>query len=181
MHMPARNLNPSRAGVSLRPPVATDAERFIALAQRSSKLHAPWTSAPSSLEAFAAYLAQAEAPGSRSFLVCRPDEAGGSDQIAGVFNLSQMVMGNFRSAYLGYYVFAGFERKGLMRSGLIQLVRHAFGPLKLHRMEANIQPANGASIALVRSCGFQQEGFSPRYLKINGRWRDHERWAIVAD
>ena len=179
MHMRPRN--PSRVAIYLRPPVAADAERFIALARRSRHLHAPWTSAPSSPEAFVDYLGQSEAPGSRSFLVCQPGEAGSGDQIAGVFNLSQMVMGNFRSAYLGYYVFAGFERQGLMRSGLTQLVRHAFGPLKLHRIEANIQPGNDASIALVRSCGFQQEGFSPRYLKINGRWRDHERWAIVAD
>lgn len=100
--------------------------------------------------------------------------------MAGAIHLSQMVMGNFRSAYLGYYVFAGYERQGVMRSGLQQVVRHAFRHLKLHRLEANIQPGNTASIALVRACGFTQEGFSPRYLKINGRWCDHERWAIVA-
>jgi len=89
-------------------------------------------------------------------------------------------MGNFCSAYLGYYVFAGYERRGVMRAGLQQLIRHAFGPMKLHRLEANIQVGNTASIALVKACGFNQEGFSPRYLKINGRWRDHERWALVA-
>jgi ribosomal-protein-alanine N-acetyltransferase len=47
-------------------------------------------------------------------------------------------------------------------------------------LEANIQPTNVASIALVKACGFLQEGYSPRYLKINGCWRDHERWAILA-
>ena len=167
--------------VSLRAPVAADEERFIALAQRSRVLHAPWTSAPSTPEAFAAYLAQMDAPANQGFLVCLPDEDGGGDQIAGAFHLSQIVMGNFRSAYLGYYVFAGCERQGVMRAGLQLLLRHAFGPLKLHRLEANIQPGNEASIALVRACGFLQEGFSRRYLKINGRWRDHERWAIVAD
>ncbi|MBU0826305.1 MAG: GNAT family N-acetyltransferase [Gammaproteobacteria bacterium] len=104
----------------------------------------------------------------------------GGEQIAGAIHLSQMVMGNFRSAYLGYYVFAGYERRGVMRLGLQQVVRHAFAHLNLHRLEANIQPGNTASIALVRACGFTQEGFSPRYLRINGRWRDHERWAIEA-
>ena len=96
-------------------------------------------------------------------------------------NISNSVMGAFRSAYLGYYAFAGFARQGLMREGLRAVVKHAFGTLKLHRLEANIQPANIASIALVRSVGFKLEGYSPRYLKIFGRWRDHERWAILAN
>ena len=72
------------------------------------------------------------------------------------------------------------EGQGLMREGLQAAVRDAFRSLKLHRLEANIQPANAASIALVRACGFSKEGYSPRYLKIGGRWRDHERWAILA-
>lgn len=59
------------------------------------------------------------------------------------------------------------------------VVRHAFRELGLHRVEANIQPGNLASIALVRSCGFSKEGYSPSYLKLGGRWRDHERWALV--
>ena len=85
------------------------------------------------------------------------------------------------SVPIGYYAFAGFERRGLMRAGLSLVARHAFRQLKLHRLEANIQPDNLASIALVRRCGFQLEGYSPRYLKIGGRWRDHERWAVLAD
>ena len=115
-------------------------------------------------------------PENREFLVCLR----ASGELVGVINLSNIVLGYFRSAYLGYYAFAGFERQGLMREGLLAVVRHAFQSLKLHRLEANIQPGNAASIALVRSCGFSKEGFSRRYLKIGGRWRDHERWAIIA-
>ena len=57
----------------------------------------------------------------------------------------------------------------------------AFGPLSLHRLEANIQPGNHASIALARGAGFRLEGYSPRYLLIGGQWRDHERYALTAD
>jgi ribosomal-protein-alanine N-acetyltransferase len=116
------------------------------------------------------------APPHHPFLVCRRD----SDEIVGVINLTNVVLGAFRSGYLGYYAFSGHEGQGLMRQGLLAVARYAFGPLKLHRLEANIQPANAASIALARACGFSREGLSPRYLKIGGRWRDHERWALLA-
>src|SRR5207237_4260491 len=86
-----------------------------------------------------------------------------------------------QSAYLGYAVGKSFARQGYMREGIELVLRHAFLNLRLHRVEANIQPGNKASISLAQSAGFRREGFSPRYLKIGGRWRDHERWAILAD
>ena len=89
--------------------------------------------------------------------------------------------GPFQSAYLGYYGFAPFEGQGYMTEAMRLVLRHAFGAMRLHRVEANIQPGNAASIALVRRCGFHLEGFSPRYLKVSGRWRDHERWAILGE
>ena len=74
-----------------------------------------------------------------------------------------------------------YANQGYMREGIELVLREAFLNLRLHRIEANIQPGNHASIALARGAGFSREGFSPRYLKIGGRWRDHERWAILAD
>jgi ribosomal-protein-alanine N-acetyltransferase len=68
-----------------------------------------------------------------------------------------------------------------MREGLELVLRHGFETIRLHRLEANIQPENTRSIALVRSAGFRLEGLSLRYLKIGGRWRDHERWAITTE
>jgi ribosomal-protein-alanine N-acetyltransferase len=86
-----------------------------------------------------------------------------------------------QSAYLGYYGMSNFARTGLMTEALRAAVAYAFSELGLHRVEANIQPGNTASTALVRRLGFKQEGLSPRYLRINGEWRDHERWALLAD
>jgi ribosomal-protein-alanine N-acetyltransferase len=68
-----------------------------------------------------------------------------------------------------------------MHEGMLLVLNDAFRKLKLHRLEANIQPGNHASIALVKRCGFVQEGFSHRYLKICGRWKDHERWAVLSE
>jgi len=68
-----------------------------------------------------------------------------------------------------------------MTEALALVLREAFGPLRLHRVEANIQPGNRASIGLVRRAGFRREGLSRRYLKIGGRWRDHERWALTVE
>jgi len=84
-----------------------------------------------------------------------------------------------QSAYLGYYALAPYARRGYMRDGLELMLRYAFRTLHLHRVESNIQPANRRSIALVRRAGFAREGYSRRYLKIDGRWRDHERWALL--
>ena len=86
-----------------------------------------------------------------------------------------------RSAYLGYYAFVPHAGRGYMSEGLALALRWAFRELHLHRVEANIQPANEASRALVRRLGFRREGFSRQYLKIGGRWRDHERWALLAE
>ena len=68
-----------------------------------------------------------------------------------------------------------------MREAMELVLDHAFGPLALHRLEANIQPGNHASIALARGAGFRLEGYSPRYLLIGGQWRDHERYALTVD
>src|SRR4030095_9518042 len=99
----------------------------------------------------------------------------GSGGIVGVININDVIRGAFQSASLGYYAFTLYAGQGLMSEGMLLVLRRAFGKLKLHRLEANIQPANRSSIALVRKCGFVREGLSRRLLKVRGRWRDHER------
>ena len=112
-----------------------------------------------------------------NFFVCRRD----TGELAGVVNIGEIVRGLLRSGYLGYCAFVPHDGQGLMTEGMRLVIARAFRTLRLHRLEANIQPGNLASIALVRRLGFRREGLSLRYLKIGGRWRDHERWAILAD
>jgi ribosomal-protein-alanine N-acetyltransferase len=95
--------------------------------------------------------------------------------------LSQIFRRGFQNAYLGFYAGALHAGRGYMGEGMRLQLRHVFTTLKLHRVEANVQPQNARSIALIRRSGFRREGFSPRYLKVAGRWRDHQRWAITAE
>lgn len=162
--------------VSIRPVILSDSRLFLAAVRASYVFHHPWVAAPDTPAKFRAYVRRMAPPANYGFLICRRD----TGALVGVINLTNIVHGLFQSGYLGFYAFAGNERQGLMRQGLQAVVRHAFKSLKLHRLEANIQPGNAASIALVSSCGFRREGYSPRYLKVAGRWRDHERWAILS-
>ncbi|MFE1013849.1 GNAT family N-acetyltransferase [Streptomyces sp. NPDC058794] len=160
-----------------------DGAEFTARARESKDLHHPWLFPPDSLQAYEAYAARLiEDPTKAGFLICEKG-AGTADggAIAGFVNINNIVHGGFLSGTLGYGAFAHAAGRGLMREGLGLVVRYAFGPMRLHRLEINVQPGNAASIALARACGFHLEGFSPRMLHIDGAWRDHQRWAITAE
>ena len=163
--------------VYLRAPVESDEREFTALMRASRSFHHPWASAPTDDGRFTAYLIDAARSDFEAFLVCRESD----EAILGFFNLSQIARGSLQSAYLGYAVGKPFAGHGYMREAIGLVLRVGFLELRLHRIEANIQPGNRASIALASGAGFRREGFSPRYLKISGRWRDHERWALLAD
>jgi [ribosomal protein S5]-alanine N-acetyltransferase len=163
--------------VQLRRVMRADAAELIEANRSSVQYHAPWLTAFTDQAGFEQWFARILS-GPNVGLVARET---GSKRVVGVINLSEIVGGVFQSAYLGYYGNIEFGRKGLMTEALRAAVGFAFGELGLHRLEANIQPENVASIALVRRLGFQKEGYSPRYLRIDGVWRDHERWALLAD
>jgi ribosomal-protein-alanine N-acetyltransferase len=156
---------------------AGDRDEFVDAMARSREFHGAWISPPATPADFDALLRRAQDDTFVS-LVIRVREDG---RLAGVFNISEIVRRAFQSAYVGYGGIAGLEGRGYMTEGMRLVLDYAFGELGLHRLEANIQPGNTASIALVRRCGFVREGFSEKYLKIDGAWRDHERWAIRAE
>jgi ribosomal-protein-alanine N-acetyltransferase len=163
--------------VFLRRPGPRDCDEFLARVRDSRDLHRGWVEPLSEPEAFHAYVRRTRRRNCDGCVVCRNEDGA----ITGTINLNEIVHGSFQSAYLGYFSFAPFAGAGYMREGLDLTLRRAFGELGLHRLEANIQPENGRSIALARGLGFRHEGFSPRYVRVGDRWRDHERWAITVE
>jgi [ribosomal protein S5]-alanine N-acetyltransferase len=167
----------SAPAVALRAPGPEDREPFIAAMKASAELHRPWVTPPVTAPEFDAWLIRAGRPDFDANLAVRPEDGA----IVGYFNISQIIRGPLQSAFLGYGGVAEWSGAGYMTAALNLVVERAFSELALHRIEANVQPANAASIALVERCGFTREGFSEKYLKIGGTWRDHARFAIRAE
>lgn len=171
--------------VGLRPFRLADGPEFTARVRESRALHRPWLFPPATVEEYEPFATRLTEDGARAgFLVCERE----TGALAGFVNVNNIVHGAFRCGALGYGAFAHAAGRGLMREALALVLAHAFAPpgpddggLGLHRLEANIQPANAPSIALVRGAGFRLEGYSPDFLCVDGAWRDHERWAITAD
>lgn len=169
--------------VFLRLPEAADQDEFLALRRASQEFHRRWEPRPVAgvdpfgAESFARYLRGRHQENLERTLLCRREDGA----ILGAINLSEIVRGPFQSAYLGYWIGAEHAQNGYMTEGLELLLRHAFLSLELHRLEANIRPENTPSLKLVQRLGFRKEGFSPRYLNIDGAWRDHERWTRLSD
>ncbi len=165
----------AHAEVRVTPLVAADEDEFIGAVRASRELHHPWIELADTHERFTALLERLRRDDQEAYLVRHARDCGG---LVGYVGVGDIVRGAFQSAHLGYGAFAGHEGRGLMTEGLRAVIGVAFGELGLHRVEANIQPSNARSLALVQRLGFAKEGFSPRYLMVDGEWRDHERWAL---
>jgi ribosomal-protein-alanine N-acetyltransferase len=167
--------------VHLRPPRSDDARAFLAAVRASRSLHGPWTKPPSTKARYDAWLARfaprGELAPNAGYLLLRNDDLA----LLGVFNFSEIVRGAFLSTYLGYMGFLPHAGRGYMTEGMALALDVAFRKLGLHRVEVNIQPSNVRSLALAQRIGFTREGFSRRYVKIAGRWRDHERYAMLSE
>lgn len=161
--------------VTLKRPTFRDAEEFLRSVRRSRSLHKGLVSPPRDLERYREYANGLRRKNQEGFLVLAVHDGG----MVGVVNVNEIVRGIFQSAYLGYYAFVPYAGQGLMREGLQKAIRYCFSEIHLHRLEANIQPENQRSILLVKSLGFRLEGYSPDYLKVCGKWKDHQRWAVL--
>lgn len=104
-----------------------------------------------------------------------------SDQaLVGGLTLANVRRGVAQAGSLGYWMGAPFARKGYMTHAVGALIPFAFGPLRLHRLEAACIPTNVASTRLLEKIGFVREGLARQYLCINGMWQDHLLYALVS-
>lgn len=178
-----KRLSARGSRVYLRVPTAADEEEFLALRRASRRFHSRWEAEPPrgvdpyGPRAFQAYLDQGAGTRRERWLVCLRE----NDALAGSFTISEIRRGVLQSAQLGYWVGKEYARQGLMHEALALVLRHAFVDLALHRIEANLQPENAPSRALIAGAGFRLEGCSPGFAKLRGRWREHERWALLAE
>ncbi len=163
--------------VYLRKPTAEDFDELAALYKSSRRLHRGLVSPNFKRGDFDELLVRNESEDYESFLICVSER----NAIAGTITLSQIFRKAFQNAYLGYLLGEGFTGNGYMTEAVSLVLKHTFLNLKLHRVEANVQPHNAPSINVLKRCGFTKEGFSRNYLKISGKWRDHERWAIIKE
>jgi ribosomal-protein-alanine N-acetyltransferase len=166
---------PRRPRPTLRRLTPSDRGSFLEAVARSRSLHHPWAYPPDSPDAFNDYI---EVQPSRHTLAVVIDH---EEPLVGVYTLSQIHHGSFRNAYLGYYAFRPHAGDGCMREAMPLVFRFAFGELRLHRLQANVQPGNERSLSLLRATGWREEGYARRYVKIAGRWRDHMLFAILAE
>src|SRR5271169_789051 len=139
--------------VVLSAPSPADASDFIAAVRASRKLLHPWVDPPDTADRFTAYLNRAARADQASYLVRHADCGG----LVGYANVNNIVRGALQSGHLGYAGFASHAGRGFMTAGLAAVITDAFGNLGLHRLEANIQPDNARSLAVVRRLGLRRE------------------------
>jgi ribosomal-protein-alanine N-acetyltransferase len=166
------------ARLRLRPTDPALAPAVAEHLRRNRDAHAPWN--PPMAEAMFTTAGQVErltaallgeVAGTQAGWFLTPRDA--PEAVIGHLRFSQIARGPFCSAMLGYAIDAAHEGRGLMREALEAALAHAFGPLGLHRVQANARPENVRSLALLERLGFVREGLARQYLFIDGAWRDH--------
>jgi len=169
--------------VLLRFPRGSDEREYVALREANKAHLEPWEPLPSpgddpsQAARFERILDTCNSDRAKRFLICLTS----TGEIIGQCSLGEIIRGPLQQAFMGYWLVQAHTGKGHMTAALRLLLTYGFDTLALHRIEANIQPHNAPSLAVAQRLGLRKEGFSPRYLQINGTWADHERWAITLE
>jgi len=163
---------------------AGDYAAWAALRQSSRAFLQPWEptwaeddlSRPAFRRRIAACQRDIDAGAAFPFFVFRSDDA----ELVGGVTLSNVRRGVAQMASLGYWVGEPYAQRGYTSAAVKAVTRFAFERLGLHRVEAACLPDNEASARLLLAAGFEEEGFARAYLKIDGGWRDHRLFGLLA-
>ena len=174
---------PSGVAVILRPLRLDDEAAYLAVRRDNVDWLGPWdATAPRptpTTRSFGDLVAHHEAEAAQGRSLPFVVEVDG--EFVGQLNVSNIVRGSFWSCAMGYWVARAWAGQGITPTAVAMAGDHCFGVLGLHRIEINIRPENVASLAVVRKLGLRDEGLRPRYLHIDGDWRDHRSFAVTAD
>lgn len=174
--------------LALRPPRASDATALRRLLVANAEHLRPWSPAPAAgtdplslIELTRGLLRQRrEWREDRTYAFVASTREDPS-LLLGRVTLSHVVRSAFQNAYLGYWLDARWQARGLMTEAVARVVRFAFNELGLHRVQAAVLPENKASRRVLAKVGFREEGLALRYLQIAGQWQDHLLFARTND
>lgn len=102
-----------------------------------------------------------------------------NERLIGILNFSQIILGSFKSCYIGYNQDEKKTGQGYMTESIIAGIEIMFKDYGLHRIEGNVMPTNRPSIRILEKLGFEYEGTARKYLYINGRWEDHMHYVLL--
>jgi ribosomal-protein-alanine N-acetyltransferase len=102
-------------------------------------------------------------------------------RFVGQVTVSNIVRGSAQFASIGYWVDQAYAGRGIIPLAVAMVIDHCFGPVGLHRIEVAIRPENTSSLRVVEKLGINEIGFAPRFLHIDGDWRDHRIFAITRE
>lgn len=171
-------------GIGLRPIRLRDASAWREVRQRNAAWLRPWeaTSPPESGDVAPSFTGMVrrlrwEARERRTL----PWIVTWNGELAGQLTVGGITWGSLRAAYIGYWVDQGLAGRGIIPTAVAMATDYCFDELHLHRIEINVRPENHASRRVPEKLGFRLEGLRPRYLHIDGDWRDHLTYAMVAE
>ena len=174
-------------GVTLRPLRLRDGRAWTAVRRANVEWLRPWEATPpdgpvgvsTSYAVFVTMVRrqrrQARQGGGLPFAVLYEGE------LVGQLNVGGIVRGSLHGCHLGYWIDSRVAGRGIMPTAVALATDHCFWEVGLHRVEVNIRPENTASRRVAEKLGFREEGLRPRFLHIDGEWRDHLSYALVRE
>ena len=170
--------------VGLRPLAMSDRRAWLEVRERNADWLKPWeatvppgdAAAPKTFRALVRDLHR-QARQSRAL----PFAVTVDDEFAGQLTVSNIVGGSARFASMGYWIDVRYAGQGFVPTAVALACDYSLFEMGLHRIEIAIRPENASSLRVVEKLGFREIGYAPRYLHIDGAWRDHRLFAITVE